>query len=305
MTSTQEHGSRNPLSLNRPDTRSRGSNELKESFKKTTNDKIRLTFLSLLVFIAGLPSTQTLNVIGELFITELLLPPLALILVLSGKTRVFRLKLFWWFVLAGICLMAGYFISDLVAGTEPSKYIRAWGRNLILITNIVSLAIIAGSDRRLIWWFVLGIAAGSLFLLLRSHVPLSDWKFGYGKPLVYMVLLVGYFLPYRLTVIMLLAFGAVSIYLDNRSMGAVCLIIASIVFVRVSKPNGLKLSPSAVFRILVAGALVLTLTITILTQTQEQFSLSQRGIQCGSIYSLGYRHFRNQRIPPYRLWFVG
>ena len=236
------------------------------------NDKIRLTFLSFLSFAAGLPSSYSLELVGQIFLAEILIIPLALILFFFGKSRIGKVKLFHAFAITGIIMIIGYILSDLVAGTESSKYLRAWGRNLFLLTDLIALAVIAGTDRRLIWWFVLGVALGTISQLALANIPISDWKLGYGRQFILMVLFLGYFLPYRVTMLGLVALAVVSVYLDSRSLGGFCLLIAGIIFLRVKNPNGLKISPSAIFRIIIASTLVTTLLITLMIQTQDEFS---------------------------------
>ena len=213
-------------------------------------EKIRLTFLSFLVFAVGIPSTQTLNLVGELYVTELLLPLLAVGVLIFGRSQVLREKVFWQFVIACFVMMLGYIISDLVAGTDSSRYLRAWGRNLLLFTDLIALAIIVGSDKRLIWWFVLGIATGSLFFLALDGVTFSDqWKIGYGQPLILMMILLSYFLPFRVTIVGLIVFAVISIYMDSRTLSAFCLIVAGITYIRIKKPGGFKLNFLVLFKI--------------------------------------------------------
>ncbi len=235
------------------------------------DEKIRFTFFSLLVFLSAMPSTQVLNIVGELYVTEILLPLLAAIVLFSGKSRVFNEKVFWQFVLVCICMMLGYIVSDIYAGTDSSRYLRAWGRNFILFTDIVALAIILSSDKRLIWWLILGLSTGALLDLILNHVSIvTHWKMGYGRPLIFITIALGYFLSKRITMICLFGLGLLSIFLDSRSMGLLCLLTAGAVFIRINRPLGLKLSATAIFRIIMAGALVLLFALSMLDLTQDE-----------------------------------
>lgn len=250
-----------------------GNINLRAEEKSPADEKLRFTFLSFLVFAIGLPASFGLNVIGEMFLTEMLLPILAiLVLLISGKTRVLNQPLFLAFFIVGICMLIGYIISDVVAGTDSSRYLRAWGRNIILFTDFIALTILVSIDRRLLWWFIVGMSIGGLAGLLINHVPFVEWKIGYGMPVIFLSLCLGFFLPKRLVMFSLLGLATVSIFMDGRSLGAICLIVAGVIFVRIKKPDGLKLSASAMFRILVAAGLVVAFLITLMIQTEDEFS---------------------------------
>lgn len=235
-------------------------------------DKIRLTFFSLLVFASAIPWAQIINVGGELYVTELLLPLLAVIVLLLGKSQAFREKIFWQFIVACILMMLGYIASDLVAGTSSFNYIRAWGRNVLLFIDFIALVIIVGSDRRLLWWLVLGMVSGQLLSLILNHVPIQDWKFGYAQPLTLMVLLFSYYIPLRVSVAILLVLSIISIYMDSRSSAAFSLFVAGFIVIRLKNPAGLKLSLSSIFKIGTVGTVLIILISTLLSQTQNEFS---------------------------------
>lgn len=237
--------------------------------QKHSEDRVKFTLFGFFVFLVALPSTYTLNLVGELFLTELLLPILALLVIVLGKSKIFSEKLFWYFFFAGISMMIGYMISDLVAGTSSEKYLRAWGRNFLLFIDFISLAIIVGSDRRLIWWFVLGFSSGVIGLLVIEQVPISYWKLGYGAPTILLTIIIGCFIPKRILMVSILAIGVISVFLDSRSLGAFCMLVAAVIFIRLNKPSTLKLKPMVVLRILITGVLALSLLLTILNVTQE------------------------------------
>ncbi len=234
------------------------------------DEKIRITFLSIIIFFAGIPSAQNIQLVGELYITELLLPLIAIGVVFLGKSRVFGEKIFWKFFAVCVCMLVGYIVSDIIAGTDSSRYFRAWGRNFVLFTNIVSLAIIFGSDRRLIWWFILGFASGDILDLLIRHVTFADWKLGYGLPVILLTCLLAYKFPKKIVMISMFGLGILSILLDSRSMGLLCLITGSIIFIRLNRPSGLRLRASALFRIVLAGVVVLVLIQNLLELTQAE-----------------------------------
>lgn len=234
--------------------------------------KIGLSFLGILLFLAGLPSTFSINVIGELYITELILPVIAVLVAIFGKTNIFKVKLFWQFTVACLVMIIAFIVTDLAAGTGPDKYIRAWGRNFLLFTDLIALAIIAGSDRRLLWWFLLGASVGPLIQLIALSTPISEWKIGYGRPIIWLALLFSIFVSGKKMVLILVALATASIYFDSRSMGAFCLLVAGVIFIRTKYPESINLSPKAVFRIVLSSVLVITVLLTLMENTESEFS---------------------------------
>lgn len=265
----------------------KSTTELKTVDEVFAVEKIRLTFMSFLVFMTGLPSALIVNLVGELFITELILPVLAILILIFGKTRIFREKLLIQFIVVCIFMMLAYIVSDVVAGTDASKYLRAWGRNFILFTDLIALAIIVGSDRRYIWWFILGMSTGDLLYLIISHVPITEWKIGYGQPVILITLLLGSLFSFRVTMFSLVALGTISISLDSRSMGAMCLLVSGVIYLRVKYPQGIKLQTAVVLRGLIATLLVFGILITLMNQTADEFSNRRDSSSTGRFTALG------------------
>ncbi len=161
-------------------------------------DKMRIGFFELFAFFCGIPYFYTINLFGELYATELLLPIMALLLVLfRGERAIFREKLFWLFFFSILMMIIGYMISDLMAGTSKANYIRAWGRNLILMSDFIGLAIVVSADKKYAWWYVFGVALGSVIYLKLAGIPFDNahWKIEYSQPVLLLVFIVGFFLP--------------------------------------------------------------------------------------------------------------
>lgn len=264
-----------------------GKNKPPVEEKSPADEKIQFNLLSFIVFLLAVPSTYILKIGGELYLTELLLPVVAIALVLLGKTKIFRVKIFWQFVAACIIMMIGFIVTDLVAGTDPSKYVRAWGRNFLLFSDLVSLAIIVGYDKRLLWWFLLGLAVGAIVQLMLAGVPITVWKIGYGGRIILLTLLIGIFFPKRFTMFSMLFLAVISISLDSRSVGAICLIISGIIFLRVKYPNGIKIRPGTILRIAVSGALVISILVALMIQTEDDFSNRRASSSFGRFAALG------------------
>jgi len=240
--------------------------------KHIATDKIKITFLGLFAFVCGLPILYTINLMGELYVTEVILPILTIILLFSSKeNRVFQEKIFWMFVLSMIVMMISYIISDLVAGTSKLNYLRGWGRNAILFSDVICLSIIAATDKRYLWWYIFGISLGSIIYLQLTGVPFNNayWKLLYCEPVLLLALIVVYFTPKFLSVWLAIVVGIFSFYMDGRSFGSLCILLAGMLWIRRGNPETLKISAKSLVNIVIAGTIAASLILIVLSQTNE------------------------------------
>ena len=242
--------------------------------KYVPNDKINITFFGLLSFVCGLLILYPLNLMGELFGTEVILPVFTIILMISGKEkRIFQEKVFWLFVISTLVMIMGYIISDLLAGTSQHNYLRAWGRNAVLFSDIVCLSIMAATDKRFLWWYIFGVAVGSIMYLQSTNVPFSNayWKLAYSQPILMLVLVTGYFVPNIVTILLTLAVGIFSFFMDSRSFSTMCILLAGILWIRQGNTETLTISKKSVAKILFACTFAISIIILVMSLTDEDF----------------------------------
>lgn len=234
-------------------------------------DRVRVSGVALLVFLAGALSPLTLNVVGELYAVELVLPLAALIARFSrGGDRVLREPAFKTLLLAAFATLFGYMVSDLVQGTRPDQFLRGWGRVGLVVIDFISLAVIVGQDRRNLWWFVLGSGLGGIFYLrFLLHSPISNWKFGYSDPVFLATAALCYFMPLRAASVVLAGLGVWSMMTDYRSFAAICLLVAALVWIRASR-RGRPMTDAGALKVLIAGGLAGAAILTVLSMTGEQ-----------------------------------
>ncbi|MBI4998443.1 MAG: hypothetical protein HZC22_16415, partial [Rhodocyclales bacterium] len=234
-------------------------------------DGLRISAVALLVFLAGALSPLTLNVVGELYAVELVLPLAALAARSSrGGDRVLREPVFKALLLAAFVTLFGYMLSDLFQGTRLDQFLRGWGRVGLVIVDFVSLAVIVGQDRRNLWWFVLGSGLGGIFYLrFVLHSPLSNWKFGYSDPVFLATAALCYFMPLRAASVVLAGLGVWSMMTDYRRFAAICLLVAALVWIRASR-RGRPMTDAGALKVLIAGGLAGAAILTVLTMTGAQ-----------------------------------
>jgi len=239
----------------------------------STNESVSLDTIAVLVFLCGATASINLELIGQIYLAELLLIPLTVIVLFwKGDNGVLRTRSFWMFASAGLLTLCGYIITDLAVGTQASQYLRGWGRVGLLVTNVVAMMILAGQGRKYIWWFVLGMGIGGVAYLASTGLPFSSWKLGYATRVSFVVLALSCILPRRLGLLLLLLFGILNLGLDYRNLAAVYIIVAGLLWMR-SGSATYKVSGFRNYLLLgVAGGMALLILVVGLSLTKEEFS---------------------------------
>jgi hypothetical protein len=242
---------------------------------------IKITALGLLTFVCALAKSQTIDIGGRVYVVELLLPAVAIVVLLAGRTgELWRLRAFWTLLLAMLGMLAGYVLSDLVAGTPTDQYLKGWGRTLFVITDFVSLAIVVAADRRNLWWFVLGIGLGEILnAKLIQHLPVGDfsaWKFSYGLNVIMTFSALGYFLPSRIAAICFAMVGFWSMTHDARSWSALAIGTAALLWTRAPDRRRVRRGFSQYARLGAALAIAGLVVLALLRSTETEWTEARR-----------------------------
>jgi O-antigen ligase len=242
------------------------------------NLNLRLTGIGLLAFLCGASVPIVMNVVGQLYLCELLLPLGAIACLCSRQERwLTREPVFLAFMLAIVVMFAGYVLSDFVRDTDPSQYLRGWGRIFVTMLNFVCLTLLLGQDRRNLWWFCLGMGAGgALYLRLVLHSPISVWKFGYAEPVVFVVLALGCFLPRALIPYSLVTLGVISMWFDFRSFAALCFVLAACMWIRGGRARRGANSKVKAYKLWISASVAGLLLATMLAATQNSYTEDRR-----------------------------
>lgn len=194
--------------------------------RQTPTGNLKVSLLGLLVFVAGASSPIMLNVVGELYVSEVVLPLIAIPLVIfGGAWRDLGRRPFLIMSALLYLMLMGYILSDLIVGSRPEQYLRGWARVLVTFSDFVAAYVLLRKDRLTLWWMVLGMGVGGICYLAYNGVPITRWKIGYGEPTALVAVTLGCLLPGRLKALPILALGPVSMWLDYRSFAAICLCV--------------------------------------------------------------------------------
>lgn len=174
-------------------------------------------------------------VIGELYLGEIFLVFAALVLfLLRGVGASLAPWFFWTFAGLGAMMLLGYMVSDLIAVTGPSQYLRGWARTAVFGIDLLALLLVVSHGERTYRWLVVGLVVGQLARLVITETPLTmiTWKTGYGFPIGLAAALLSGYLPPLLAALLLGSVGVTSVLLDFRSLGGIFLLAAGFVATR-------------------------------------------------------------------------
>jgi hypothetical protein len=202
------------------------------------------SFYFLTAFLVGLFIPVTIDLVGKLPISELLL-----LIVLAHAALAFLTtralpaplpspRVLAFVLLCQLVAFASYIVSDLWRESLPFDFVRGWVRMIFLPLNIAALALLFGAGNRTFVLLHIGLVCSFVFPYLGPPLFHDYWKFCFGYPVTLVILLV---IPRLLglwaTVGATVGLGVLHLLLKFRSLGATCLLIAALVVVANTLPR--------------------------------------------------------------------
>lgn len=251
----------------------------------------KIDALSIMSMLCGAAGTISIAFVGNLYLSELLLLPLFFVaLFLKGNESIVQSRIFWVLLVSGIITLTGYMISDLVIGTEPSQYLRGWGRVALLIGNSLALIALVSLKFQYLWYFIIGWGVGGVIYLVSLEVPLSLWKLGYAEYIGMIVISISTLLPKVLSSGILLVFGMLNLLLDYRNLGAASIIVAALIWVVGNGTKSKARHISSYLKLILMVTIAITIVLFTLDITKDEFSdrrtVSNVGRTAGIVVSL-------------------
>ena len=147
-------------------------------------------FSDVALFLLGAAGAYSLNLVGALPFSEVLLLAMLPVLLLTRGRRAFDRQYLWFYILAGGWLL-GTQIADIYNGIPAFNRMKGTARVIFFILDFMVLAILMNNRTRKILVFALSLAA-LLFLgsLEFSYDFLLQWKFGLSHAFAMLALLV-------------------------------------------------------------------------------------------------------------------
>ncbi len=235
-------------------------------------------FAQLAALGCGFSAAFSINLLGELFVSEIVLPAAAIVLlVMNYPAGLFANRTFRVLVLTLVLMFFGYVLSDIVAGTPREMYLRGWARVVAFGTSALSLSVLCYTERRCLVWFCAGLGIGGIVEGLLAGMPVTRWKLGYGEKVADLVIAVsGMLLPLRLAAIVIALLGGFTVLLDYRSLGVLLMLVAVLVFLRASGVDLRRLWRR--LPLLLVGVAVLAFAATWLLQQSEEDHSARRAV---------------------------
>ena len=208
----------------------------------------RLGFLDAIVFLIPALQFFEVHIVGRLMGGEIIILGLFLFIFREKGNKLWRgwPKLF--VLLLGVWLLS-QITTDVIRGTPFVDYIRGWSRIGMTFINFAVLFLLIYDAKRpatRMKLFVAGLIAGGLldFIISAERGPgltlsagfITLWKYGFGWPVTLAVVFASAVLWYRgnrsMALGLLVAMGAVDIFGWRRSLGGMCFLTVSVLWMK-------------------------------------------------------------------------
>lgn len=187
--------------------------------------------------IMAIPSLLFLefNIGGRLFAPELVLLVLVPGLLLT-RGRLLLARLPRTLLVLGFMWLASQILTDVFRVTPFEDWSRGWAKISLFLLDFSALYLLIRGSRSRMLFFLAGIAAGQLlayFLAPSAYALYYPWKFGYGPPVTWMIVILANVGPIRrhlpIQVALLASIGAVNLALGSRGVFLICALAAAYV----------------------------------------------------------------------------
>lgn len=239
--------------------------------------------LAAAALLCGGLSGVRVELLGELYLGELVLVPVGMLSLVAWRgLRLLAEPLFFGLLAAGLLTLAGYVLSDVIAGTPATDHLRGWARVAFTLSDVACLAALIVNDKRLLAAFALGLGAARIATAAATGLDLfAHWKFGYAPGVSLALLPLAAMLPAMLCGAVLLSYGALSALLDFRTLGGVMVVIGSVLLARAARPRQPLRLRRGLAGALAAGALGAIVLIVALGSGDEESAARRESSNAG------------------------
>lgn len=181
-------------------------------------------------FLISFLSFVHFNVIGDLYLTELMLAFYLLFTI--GRWKLLSVGIARKILILGGLWLVSQIITDIVRGTPVDNYLRGWAAIAFFLIDFCSLYLMIKSKQGALRMLVLGSALGTIVSVVffpTNYSAFEPWKFGYGFPVTLLLLL--YISEKRRYlaspwIVLLALLGVLGVLLNARSLGAMTILTA-------------------------------------------------------------------------------
>jgi hypothetical protein len=221
--------------------------------------------IAALIFLIGLGSRIFIELIGQLYISEIILVSLFPFLFFNkGKVLSRSPNTSTILILGGVWLV-GQIFTDIFRQTTMQDLARGWAGIVVMLMSFGSLYILINNNLRRLIIFAWGYAfSGILFTIFQpsSYAIKFPWQFGYGSPIILMLFLLAVHFGKNnlkttsLWVLPILGAGVLSFFLNARSLGGLVILATMIIWMRANPLTGTLLARLKLQNLFFAGLLM-------------------------------------------------
>lgn len=154
--------------------------------RAAAHSEVRFDPWIILAFLYPLTQMVVFDLVGQLFLMDLLAIPL-FVMLLALPDSIERLKRIWpLFVLLALWL-AGQVVTDLVRGSRPDDFLRGWAKIVFFAIHIGALWMWLPRRRIYFAVFAIGLGIAAIYTIPPQFAG-YEWKFGYDRALIYITL---------------------------------------------------------------------------------------------------------------------
>lgn len=190
----------------------------------------RIKLLDILAFIVPVSQFIELDIVGRLFMSEVLLLGVFPVLLYS-RIKIINKRLPWVYIVLTLLWLFGQVATDVIRETVFSDYVRGWAKIVFTLINFCALYLMLYNNKNRLLLFVIGLAVGGIlkyFINPGIYAEGMPWKFGYGESITWLIILLAAMLVgrgiygSRIACVLLASAGFVNIYMGYRSLAGIC-----------------------------------------------------------------------------------
>lgn len=190
--------------------------------------------LEILAFLVPLCRFLEINLVGRLYLNEILLGVLLPWLLYTRGGLLRKFVPLTVVSLLGIWLV-GQIGTDVIRQTDFIDFARGWSKIIFMALNFCAIYLIVYRSRRRIILFAIGSAVGGMFYYFFTtdpNVKAIPWQLGYGESVSWLILIAGVLFPYHgkwrwvIGTLSLLVASILNFYMGYRSLGGVLFLAA-------------------------------------------------------------------------------
>lgn len=167
------------------------------------------------------------DIVGRLFLTEIVLLAILPFLLLLRGSHIFR-RLPLTFILLGLLWLMSQVVTDLIRNTPFVDYSRGWAKIGMTLVDFIALYLLIDNNRRRLVLTITGLGVGMFLVYAFNPNPylLSDpWKFGLGIAVAHFVSVAVQYRGFRdvwlLPAALFVSFAVLSFILGTRSLAGI------------------------------------------------------------------------------------